>query len=65
LKDSPILILDEPTEGLDTTTAAQLMASIDRASVGKTVLVITHQELHGMGFDAEFAIREGRAVSKP
>jgi ATP-binding cassette subfamily C protein CydC len=62
LKDSPILILDEPTEGLDATTAAQLMASIDRASVGKTVLVITHQQLHGMRFDAELDLREGRAV---
>ena len=50
LKDAPIWILDEPTEGLDPVTARELAAALDAALAGKTVLAISHQPL-GMGFD--------------
>jgi ATP-binding cassette subfamily C protein CydC len=43
LKDAPILLLDEPTEGLDTATAQALHESLATAMDGRTVLLITHQ----------------------
>ncbi len=43
LKDAPILLLDEPTEGLDAATARALHDSLAVAMAGRTVLLITHQ----------------------
>jgi len=43
LKDAPILLLDEPTEGLDAVTARALHDSLAAAMTGRTVLLITHQ----------------------
>jgi len=43
LKDSPVLILDEPTEGLDPTTAARLLEAIDQHAQDKTLLLVSHQ----------------------
>ncbi len=43
LKDAPILVLDEPTEGLDATTARALEETLARAMQGRTVLLITHR----------------------
>ena len=43
LMDAPILILDEPTEGLDTVTERELLASLDVLMQGRTVLLISHR----------------------
>lgn len=43
LRDAPILLLDEPTEGLDGQTERSLMTAIDRLMVGRTVLLISHR----------------------
>lgn len=43
LADRPILVLDEPTEGLDALTARQLYAALARRMQGRSVLVITHR----------------------
>ncbi len=43
LQDAPLLVLDEPTEGLDTRTARDLYAALDVAAAGRTVLLITHR----------------------
>ena len=43
LKDAPIYVLDEPTEGLDESTADQLIAALDARLRGRTVLVISHR----------------------
>jgi ATP-binding cassette subfamily C protein CydC len=42
LKNSPILILDEPTEGLDPITEQSVMAAIWELMANKTVILITH-----------------------
>jgi ATP-binding cassette subfamily C protein CydC len=44
LKEAPVYILDEPTEGLDDETADALMAAVDARLRGKTVLVISHRD---------------------
>jgi ATP-binding cassette subfamily C protein CydCD len=38
-----LLILDEPTEGLDATGAEALMADLLDAAAGRTVLLLTHR----------------------
>lgn len=43
LRDAPIYVLDEPTEGLDERTADQLMAALDARLRGRTLLVISHR----------------------
>jgi ATP-binding cassette subfamily C protein CydC len=43
LKDAPILLLDEPTEGLDPATERELMQALYRLMAGRTVLLITHR----------------------
>ena len=43
LKDAPILILDEPTEGLDAAAERAIVARLKVRTAGKTVLLITHR----------------------
>lgn len=43
LKDAPIIILDEPTEGLDLLTEQQLIERLTKRLQGKTVLIISHR----------------------
>ncbi|WP_050996977.1 MULTISPECIES: ABC transporter ATP-binding protein [Frankia] len=42
LRDSPVLVLDEPTAGLDDTAAEPLLRTLRRLAADRTVLVITH-----------------------
>ena len=48
LKNAPILLLDEPTAGLDVDTARSVMQAIASFSKDRTVLLITHRlnQLH-------------------
>ena len=43
LRDCPVLLLDEPTAGLDAETETDVLASLLGATRGKTLLVVTHQ----------------------
>jgi len=43
LKDATILILDEPTVGLDAVTEQLVMATIEKLMVGRTTIMITHR----------------------
>lgn len=43
LKDALLWLLDEPTEGLDASTAQSVLAAISRWAGARTVVLITHQ----------------------
>ncbi|HGN9374166.1 TPA: cysteine/glutathione ABC transporter ATP-binding protein/permease CydC [Citrobacter pasteurii] len=43
LHDAPLMLLDEPTEGLDATTESQMLELINDVMRHKTVLMVTHR----------------------
>ncbi|HYT82489.1 MAG TPA: ATP-binding cassette domain-containing protein [Gemmatimonadales bacterium] len=43
LKDSPVLILDEPTSGVDARTEAAIVEALGRLQQGRTVIIISHR----------------------
>ena len=64
LKDAPILILDEPTEGLDPPTARALMGTLDRLMAGRSVLLITHRPEGLELMDQLLVLDRGQAVAR-
>ena len=43
VRDAPLLVLDEPTAGLDGETEAELLATVRRMLPGRTALVVAHR----------------------
>lgn len=43
LRDTPLVLLDEPTAGLDAATEAHVVAALHRLAVGRTVVVVAHR----------------------
>jgi ATP-binding cassette subfamily C protein CydC len=64
LKDAPILILDEPTEGLDTVTERALMASVLTSCRDKAVLVISHRLAGLEMLDELVVLEDGRIIAR-
>ena len=63
LRDSRLVILDEPTANLDPASAAVVAAAIDRLSDGRTVLVIAHQPELVARADRAVRMEGGRVVA--
>ncbi len=63
LKDAPILLLDEPTAGLDVDTARSVMQTIASFSKDRTVLLITHRLDQLQTAHRIVVMAEGRLVS--
>lgn len=60
LQDVPVVILDEPTVGLDPLTERALLDTLFEALAGKTVIMITHH-LAGVGaMDRVVFVEDGR-----
>jgi ATP-binding cassette subfamily C protein CydC len=62
LRDAPIWILDEPTEGLDRVTEAELVHSLLELTEGRTVLWITHRLVNLQQMDGIIVLERGRVV---
>jgi len=62
LKDAPVLILDEPTEGLDAATEAEVWRALDRLMAGRSVLAITHRPGALAGMDRVLVMERGRII---
>jgi len=63
LHDSPVWLLDEPTEGLDTQTARDVMARIGQRSQDRTVLIATHIRREAALADRLIVLARGRIVA--
>ncbi|MCV7424294.1 ABC transporter ATP-binding protein [Mycobacterium yunnanensis] len=59
IRDSPILILDEPTAALDAEAEATVMEGLDRLTQGKTVIIIAHRLSTIRNADVILVVDEG------
>ena len=64
LRDAPLLLLDEPTEGLDQDTADALMRDIVAATRGRSVLIISHAALPDGVVDTRYRLRDGKLIKE-
>ena len=60
IRDSPILILDEPTAALDTESERLVMDALEKLMEGRTVITITHRLSTISDYDKIFVIRDGK-----
>lgn len=64
LADPPVVLLDEPTEGLDPHTADELMTDLLASTRGRTTVVVTHR-LAGLDAVDEIVVMDaGRVVQR-
>ncbi|POT57940.1 cysteine/glutathione ABC transporter ATP-binding protein/permease CydC [Citrobacter amalonaticus] len=64
LHDAPLVLLDEPTEGLDATTESQMLELLADVMREKTVLMVTHR-LRGLSrFDKIIVMDNGQIIEQ-
>ena len=64
LKNSPILILDEPTAALDSETEAAVLRSLDRLRKGRAVFVVAHRLSTVRQADLLLVMQDGQIVER-
>ena len=62
VRDAPILILDEPTTGLDGESARHILAPLHRLMVGRTTILITHNLMLARKTSRLLVVDNGRVV---
>lgn len=65
LRQTPLLLLDEPTAGLDIDTAHELLLDLAAASGSRSVLLISHDQLPEGVVHARYRLSEGRLLADP
>ncbi len=63
IRSTPIVILDEPTTGLDPKSAKLVIKAMHRLMRGRTVIMITHDMDKISGFDRVISLRQGKFVA--
>jgi ATP-binding cassette subfamily C protein CydC len=63
LRDTPLWLLDEPTEGLDGATARDVMGRLRIAAEGRCVVIATHVRREAEGADRLVVMEHGQLVS--
>ncbi|MCA0936049.1 cysteine/glutathione ABC transporter ATP-binding protein/permease CydC [Vibrio alginolyticus] len=64
LRDAPILLLDEPTEGLDKRTEQKVMALFNQHFANKTVIFITHRLIELENMDNICLMEQGEIIEQ-
>src|SRR5438105_1402995 len=64
LRGAPILILDEPTTGLDAAAEQTVMSALERAATGPTTLIIAHHLTSVRLVDRILVLERGRIVEE-
>lgn len=62
LRDAPVLVLDEPTTGLDALAARRVIGPLRRLMAGRTTLLITHDLNLAPDADRVLVLDHGRIV---
>lgn len=60
LRDAPLLLLDEPTDGLDARTAAEVLTTVKEMPQTQTILVVTHLRREAALADRLLIMEDGR-----
>ncbi|MCD2185965.1 ABC transporter ATP-binding protein [Actinomycetospora soli] len=64
LRTSPVLVLDEPTTGLDAPTARAVLDPLRRLSGGRTTIVVSHDLTPARDADLVVVLDAGRVVAQ-
>ena len=64
IRDTPILILDEPSSGLDAESEKLVFEALDRLMKGKTSIVIAHRLSTIRSADVIFVVKDGAIVER-
>ena len=62
LRDAPVLVLDEPTTGLDAMAARRVVKPLRRLMTGRTTIMITHDLNLAPDADRILVVDRGRIV---
>jgi ATP-binding cassette, subfamily B, bacterial len=63
IRQAPILLLDEPTTGLDNVNRAEVHDALEACMRGKTTVLATHDLLAAQSFDRIYLVDQGRIVA--
>jgi ATP-binding cassette subfamily B protein len=64
IRSAPIVVLDEPTTGLDRDNERAVLDALDRLAVGRTVFLITHDPRLAGHSDLILYLEDGRVVGR-
>jgi ATP-binding cassette subfamily B protein len=64
VRDAPVLLLDEPTTGLDAASSERILAPLRRLMSGRTTIVISHNFLVAAEADWIVALDEGKVAEE-
>ena len=64
LRDAPVLLLDEPTTGLDVHSAARLMNPLHRLMAGRSTIIISHNMATVRQATSIVVLDQGRVVER-
>jgi ATP-binding cassette subfamily B protein len=64
IRDTPLLLMDEPTTGLDAASEKLVFEALDRLMAGKTSIVIAHRLATVRRADVIFVIKDGSIVER-
>ena len=64
IRDTPILILDEASTGLDVASEKLVFKALDRLIKGKTSIVVTHRLQTIRSADVIFVVSDGQIVER-
>ncbi|MEV7603329.1 ABC transporter ATP-binding protein [Kitasatospora sp. NPDC089797] len=63
IRDAPVLLLDEPTTGLDAESGRRILEPLGRLMSGRTTIIISHNLLTVRNADRIILLREGRVAA--
>ncbi|MFJ8470428.1 ABC transporter ATP-binding protein [Kitasatospora sp. NPDC094011] len=63
IRDAPVLLLDEPTTGLDAESGRRILEPLGRLMSGRTTIIISHNLLTVRHADRIVLLREGRVAA--
>jgi ABC-type multidrug transport system fused ATPase/permease subunit len=64
IRDAPVLVLDEPTTGLDARSSENVMVPLQRLMEGRTTIIISHNLLSVRHASSILVLEDGRITER-